>query len=291
VVVAEYAGWTARLVISAVFAAAAFGKLAARAAAMQAVADFGVPGLLVLALLAVFSAVVARVVLRGEHPACACFGAAGVTRVGVRTLARNGVLAVLAAVALACALASPRLPPAGRAAGLAVTVVLGAVLAWQGMQLRALRAQVSGPAVSQAAAEGLPAGSVAPEFALPGADGAGRTLEGLLAGGLPMVLVFLHPGCGPCRLIAGELPRWRQRRAGQVEIVVVSSGTLEENRLWAAEYGITGVLVQDRFEVARRYRLRGTPDAVLIGQDGRVRIGAAGGPAGIRELLATAAPM
>jgi thiol-disulfide isomerase/thioredoxin len=224
VVVAEYAGWTARLVISAVFAAAAFGKLAARAAARQAVADFGVPGLLVpavawllpgaeaavavavlpaatapwaagagLALLAVFSAVVARVVFRGEHPACACFGAAGLTRVGV----------------------------------------------W--------------------------------------------TLEGLLAGGLPVVLVFLHPGCGPCRLIAGELPRWRQRRAGQVEVVVVSSGTLEENRLWAAEYGITGALVQDRFEVARRYRLRGTPDAVLIGQDGRIRIGAAGGPAGIRS--------
>jgi hypothetical protein len=51
-----------------------------------------------------------------------------------------------------------------------------------------------------------------------------------------------------------------------------------------------GALVQDRFEVARRYRLRGTPDAVLIGPDGRIMVGAAGGPAGIRETLATAAP-
>jgi hypothetical protein len=130
------------------------------------------------------------------------------------------VLAAVAAVALLCSLAAPRLPPGVPAAGLAIAVALGAVLAWQGAQLRALRAQITGPAPSKAAAEGLPAGSLAPEFALPDVDGAERTLEGLLASGLPVVLVFVHPGCGPCKLIAGELPRWRQRQAGQVQIVV-----------------------------------------------------------------------
>jgi peroxiredoxin len=164
------------------------------------------------------------------------------------------------------------------------------VLTWQQVALRQLRAQVAGPVHSAGPAEGLSAGVVAPEFALPVVEGGEQTLGGLLTGGLPVVLVFVHPGCGPCELIAGELPRWRQRRAGELEIAVISSGSVEDNRLWASRHSIPGVLLQDRYEVARRYRLRGTPDAVLIGPDGRVRVGVAGGPAGIRELLATAVP-
>ncbi|WP_420623046.1 MauE/DoxX family redox-associated membrane protein [Candidatus Poriferisodalis sp.] len=61
------------------------------------------PAWLALALLAAFSAALARVLRRplDDRPVCACFGRWSAKPVGAGSLLRNGVLAALAVVALA----------------------------------------------------------------------------------------------------------------------------------------------------------------------------------------------
>lgn len=120
----------ARVVLAAVFAVAAWGKLTDLAGTRRAVRDFGVPApvapavafllpiaeltgavllllgdvigeIAAIVLLALFSAAVALSLARGRRPDCHCFGQARAQPVSGRTLARNAVLLLLAVFVLA----------------------------------------------------------------------------------------------------------------------------------------------------------------------------------------------
>ena len=117
----------ARLLLAAVFAVAAVGKLVGRSRTVETLAEFGVPesirrpaaialplaelaiavALLPAAtaawaavaaalLLAAFTAVVARTLLQGREVDCNCFGSLGPSRISRWTLARNALLLALA---------------------------------------------------------------------------------------------------------------------------------------------------------------------------------------------------
>ncbi len=117
----------ARLGLAAAFGIAGIGKLADREGTRRAVADFGVPDVLVgavalglpvvelliaaalvpvasatwaaiaaVALLIVFCAAIVRLLARGESPDCRCFGSLGSAQVGRGTLLRNLTLVGLA---------------------------------------------------------------------------------------------------------------------------------------------------------------------------------------------------
>ena len=313
--------WIARLILGAVFALSAFGKLADRAGTRKAVAEFAVPadwvgavawglplleaalavtllpsvtapwaGLAALLLLGVFTAAVARLLHRGQRPACSCLGAVSEEPIGAGTVVRNGVLMVIAVVVTWGSLTRPRVPqtlPGGYAVGLAALAMIGAVLFWLAGQVRVLRRQVDRQALSMLGAEGLPPGSVAPEFELPGSPGGRTSMERLLAGGTSVLLVFAHPGCEICAVLAGELPRWQERLLGRLTVAVIANGDIEENLAWGRERGLGAVplLVQSGNEAALRYRVRGTPSAVLVASDGRIAAPVARGPIAIRELL------
>jgi uncharacterized membrane protein YphA (DoxX/SURF4 family) len=121
----------ARLVLAAVFAIAAAGKLADRDGTRAAAIELGVPpeataafalalplaeltvaaalvldataragATAALALLLAFSAAIARSLAHGRRPDCHCLGQLRGGRVGSGTLARNFVLAVLAGLVL-----------------------------------------------------------------------------------------------------------------------------------------------------------------------------------------------
>jgi peroxiredoxin len=316
--------WIARLALAAVFALSASGKLADRAGTRRAVAEFGVPagravavawalplaeaclalallpsasapwaGLAALALLGGFTAAVARLLRRGRRPACSCLGAVSAEPIGPMTVVRNAALMAVAAAVTWGSLYRPQVPqalPAGRAWGLAALAIIGAELYWLAGQVRVLRRQVDRQALSMLGAEGLPPGSVAPEFDLPGSSGDRTSLQRLLDRGASVLLVFTHPGCDICAALAGELPRWQERLHARLTIAVIANGDVGENLAWGRGRGLADIplLVQSGNEAALRYRVRGTPSAVLVAADGRIAAPVARGPIAIRELLLSA---
>lgn len=322
--VADYGVWIARLLLCVVFALSAWGKFTDRSGARTAVAEFGIPdryvgvvawalplleaalavgllpgatapwaGLAGLLLLGVFTAAVARLLHLGRRPACLCFGSASEDPIGGATIVRNAALMVVGGVVVWGGLRRPQVPgtlPTDHAVGLAVVAIIAAMLVWLIEQVRVLRRQLDRQALSTLGAEGMPTGSVAPEFELADSHGGITGLQQLLARGTSVVLVFVHPGCDICATLAGELPRWQHRLRDRLTIAVIANGDVTENLVWGQERGLGEIpmLVQQGTEVALRYRVRGTPSAVLVDADGRIAAPVARGPIAIRELFVSA---
>lgn len=318
----ESLAWAMRVVFAMVFAVAAYGKSADRAGTQDAVAAFGVPDRLVAvaaralpiaeAILAVglvlpgvggvagaagvvllcgFTGLVVLRLRRGDRPACACFGEASVTPIGIGTIMRNFVLLVVGASATTGAVIYPRLPVAGLSGERLLVVTGGIVLAGiqvrQGLALRALRTARENDSARMALQ--LPIGARAPQFELPSTRGT-TSLRQLLAAGRPQILVFVHPGCGPCKSIAAHLPALAAEAGEHADVVIIGSGTVEQNALWHTEYGLEHYLVQRSNEIARRYAIDGTPTAIRIAPTGRIDSEPAPGAGGIRRLLRESIP-
>jgi hypothetical protein len=149
----------ARLLLAAVFAAAAAAKLLDRAATRRTLADFGLPARLArpgavglplaeaavavlllppptaswgaaaaLVLLLVFVLAMARSLARGRRPSCNCFGRQHSTPVGGLTLARNGGLAAVAGWVLL-------MGPGASLDGTALLILAFGAQAWLSSQL------------------------------------------------------------------------------------------------------------------------------------------------------------
>jgi peroxiredoxin len=198
-----------------------------------------------------------------------------------------------------------------------VFILVGGWLGWQllrqngrillrieALEKRLDESELGGPA----APEGLPVGSVAPEFDLPDLDGELRTLAQFR--NQPLLLVFFNPDCGFCRDLAPRLTSWQsegraprvpgpgfpEKDRGLVElgppnggrplVMVITTGEVEKNRQFFGEHKITGpVLLQKDSEVAAAYKANGTPTGYLIDAEGKIASELA---AGAEALLALA---
>jgi peroxiredoxin len=337
----------ARLLLAAVFVVAGVAKLADREGSRRAVADFGVPSalaaplgiLLPLAELAVAAALIptstafwgavgALVLLllfvagiganlaRGRRPDCHCFGQLHSSPAGWSTLARNGVLAAIAALLVWQGLEGEVGPSvigwigtlstaqllilAGGTVLLALLAVqwffLFGVLRQNGRLLARLtavedRLAAAGLAPSENGAHrtsGLPVGSLAPAFALQDLDGEEVTLDGLRARGKPVMLMFTDPSCEPCMDLLPDVGRWQQQYAAKLTIALVGRGSVEENSAEASEHGVENVLLQDDWEVADAYEIDATPGAVVVSPEGIIGSPVAQGPDEVEALLAQA---
>ena len=136
-------------------------------------------------------------------------------------------------------------------------------------------------------AKGLPVGTQAPGFELPGLNGERLTLDSLLASGKPVMLVFTNSGCGPCTEMLPEIARWQEDLAQTLTISLVSGGEPEENRAKSSEHGLRDVLLEDG-GVSDEYEVRGTPSAVLVRPDGAIGSSIAEGEEAIGALVAYA---
>ena len=107
---------------------------------------------------------------------------------------------------------------------------------------------------------GLPVGTVAPDFALPDANGRATSLDELRRGGRNVLLVFYpldwSPACSDqLSLYQEELPDFE--RLGTT-VVGISVDSVYSHGAWAAVRGLTMPLLADfnpRGEVARRYHV------------------------------------
>jgi thiol-disulfide isomerase/thioredoxin len=337
----------ARLVLAAVFAVAALAKLADRAGAHRAVADFHVPAVLVapvagllplaelgvaaallpaasarwgavgaLALLAAFCAAIAGSMIRGEAPDCHCFGQLHSEPAGGRTLARNGVLAALAALvvaepsgstgpsALAWLAHLGATATAALAGGVALAAVAGtgawfmlALLRQNGrllLRVDELEARLDGagvgpsPGAIAAAAQpayGLPLGTRAPDFKLSGLYGETVTLEALTASELPLLLLFTDPGCGPCNALLPQIARWQHEHAEELTLAVLTRGSAQDNRAKIREHGVGGVWLDPELSVYDAYQVPGTPAAVVVDPHGAIASEVAAGADAITALV------
>ena len=258
-----------RLLLALVFAVAGAAKLADREGSRQAIVDFGVPsalaaplGLLLplaelaiaatllpastawwgamgaLALLSVFVVGITYNLARGRKPDCHCFGQLHPAPAGWKTLARNGVLAVVAGFVLWEGYDGGAGPSAvawlGAVSTAQLLVLLGGVLVlillagqWWLLvhllrqngrllvRLEILEASLAaggsvapsknGTPVHQA--EGLLVGSEAPEFSLSGLHGETLTLDALRSSDKPVMMLIHGPRLRPLqRYAAGGGP-------------------------------------------------------------------------------------
>jgi thiol-disulfide isomerase/thioredoxin len=71
-------------------------------------------------------------------------------------------------------------------------------------------------------------------------------------------------------------------------ISLISRGSVEQNRAKSTEHGVTGVLVQEDWEVAQSYEAHGTPSAVLVRPDGKIGSPVTSGAEALQRLVAYA---
>ncbi len=309
-----------RIALAAVFVVSAVAKLTDRDGTRQAVAGFGVPARLVgvatlllapaelvtaalllpdataavglvltLGLLAAFTTVVVLALRAGRTVDCHCFGRLGGADISLRTVVRNGVLALLAVVGLAGL-------GADRDSGVPLALALGLVLAsgvvavegLAGRAARLRRERTEEQAFEEAMVETPAGGQPAPEFRLPTLAGGEETLDGLLADGRPLLLTFMMPGCGPCKAMRPAVARWVDAYPDRVRVVAVSRLTAEANVESYADFPRLEVLIDEDGAVSEAFGVAGTPAAVLVGPDGRRRGGLANGERLVRRLLAAA---
>jgi peroxiredoxin len=263
-----------------------------------------------LALLLGFAAVLGRALARGETPDCHCFGAIHSAPVGPAALVRVAVLGVLAVLVLASGHQLSVSAWIGRlhgasavatGAGVALALVLAAG-GWVALELLrahgrllqrvdALEAALTHAGLAlpdrngRQSAPGIAVGMPAPSFELADVDGRRTTLETLLAAGLPLLLVFTDPGCGPCRKLLPLVAGWERDQERELKIAVIGEGDAEAIRAKRVELELGVVLVQEQREVAEAYEVYGTPTAVLVSPDGQIASSPASGPAAITQLV------
>jgi methylamine dehydrogenase accessory protein MauD len=142
-------------------------------------------------------------------------------------------------------------------------LLLGALRALGLLRWRLEQLEATTP--SRLGRSGLKAGKKAPAFTLPTVAGGEVSLHDFA--GRKVLLVLMHPGCGPCHGLTPELNRLQD--AGGVQVLVVQNGDLETVRKWADEHRPRfPVAVQERLSLSTRYEAFATPFAFLIDERG-----------------------
>ena len=250
----------------------------------------------------------------GRQPDCHCFGQLHSEPVGASTLIRNVLLAIVAGFVVwqgaaynnvgISAVNWITMLTAFQAVTLVAGIILVALIAietWlllqtmtqQGRLLTRLELlEENGVGVGNSVenpVSGLPEDTIAPEFELPDLDGNLISLSAILAEGAETkksaFLVFTSPTCGPCQAMMPNYVEWQEKYADKVTMLMITQGTVEENRAKVAAYGVTHLLLQKDKEVADAYKVRGTPSGVAIRFDGGTYSKMAEGEDNIKALL------
>jgi peroxiredoxin len=279
-----------------------------------------------LALLTVFLTVISIALVRGRKPNCHCFGQLHSAPVGWPTVIRNGALAACAgwlasrgqwqsgpdlwawlatldshgrkvALVFGCVASFlflrqlDRSRPEGESIESQLPPAVDDEEAPEAAPASRKRpapapTEYSAPARTTPMGIGLPIGTPAPEFELPGITGEKRSLQSLREQG-DVLLVFSSPFCESCAALVSNLVRWMHEMEGLPNIVLVNVGTAQDNLTKLKEFDTSRVLLQPNFEVAEMYDCGTTPTAVLVGANGLIRSLLAVGGTAIKQLLSS----
>jgi thiol-disulfide isomerase/thioredoxin len=264
-----------------------------------------------IALLTLFSVAVSVRLAKGHAPSCNCFGQLKSAPVSWKTIVRNGVLALLAAIALSAGIAGETPSTFGwiRTLGeMNVIAVVGAamflVLAVAGLMafIAVLRSHgqlllrvdeleqrltaAGFDTIAQTQPEfGLAPGTVAPSFTSKDADDATVSLDDLLTAELPVLLLFSSSGCSPCKTLMPSVSEWQNQHPDRLTIAIANGAKRDARNAEAKEHGLKRVLDDEDLALYKAYQASGTPSAVLIAADGTIASYVATGTDAITELL------
>lgn len=127
----------------------------------------------------------------------------------------------------------------------------------------------------------IPVGELAPTFTLPTLTAGAVSLDDFR--GTPTLLVFWRPSCGFCQRLLPDLVAWEANRdAASPHMLIVSSGTVEENRALGLQ---STIVLDDTLATGLAYGAQGTPAAVLIDADGRIASELAAGQPDVLALV------
>jgi thiol-disulfide isomerase/thioredoxin len=268
-----------------------------------------------VALLTLFTVAIAISVARGRAPDCHCFGQLHSAPAGWRTLARNGVLLGIGLVALAGSVAEePKSAVAwigelsdSELALLAVGATAAAVIAVGGAAFLSLmrsygqvltRLERVEAALSTAGLDleeameadriGLEPGTAAPTFWAKSLRGESVSRDSLTESGLPSLLLFTSPHCGPCQALLPVVAEWQHEHAGALNVVIASDGTNEEIETETRELGLEHVITDADRQLYAAFQANGTPSAVLVAANGTIGSWVASGREWIEQLVANA---
>src|SRR5262249_3423183 len=104
-------------------------------------------------------------------------------------------------------------------------------------------------------------------------------LAPLLDRGLPVLLLFTSPTCGPCKALLPRAAAWQAEHDDVLTVAFASDG--EE----PAELELEHVLADGDLSLYGAFEASGTPSAVLIAADGTVASWLASGAEEIERLL------
>lgn len=263
-------------------------------------------------LLLAFCVAIGIAMARGRILNCHCFGQLHSAPVGWKTLARNGVLAALAAYVVIAGRDEPGTSAFAWAsdldavgwlalalgAGLVAVVGAGGYAVAHVMQsygrvlvrleaveehLRAAGLELEDP--DDMPELGLAPGTPAPAFELASIDGGRASLDNLREPGNPVLLLFTSPTCGPCSVLMPTIAEWQREHYGELTVVLVSDGDPDAIRAEASEHELVNVLVDEHLSTYDAYEANGTPSAVLIGDDGTVATWLAAGSDWIESVV------
>lgn len=256
-------------------------------------------GLLALALLALFTAAVARALKRGETPDCHCFGQLHSAPAGRVTLVRNAVLAGLAGFVVVAGWnggGASAVRWLGDLSSAGVVALVGgvvlALLCGAGSALFVTLLRQHGRLLLRVEElEAVLSHDLAvPEAPAPGLvfeDLDGRAVDLAALGDQETLLLFWDPDCGYCRGMLPDLREWEEAaEEDSPRLLVVSSGGPQANRALGLR---ATVLLDPGFAAAPTFGASGTPSAVLLDERGRIASEVAAGADEVLDLLGAGA--
>ncbi len=107
-------------------------------------------------------------------------------------------------------------------------------------------------------------GGPAPDVTLPDVDGNDIKLSQFL--GKPTLIIFWNTGCGYCQTMIQDLKAWESKPPkGAPQLLFISAGPTSDIRKQGFR---SPVMLESTFQIAQLFKVRGTPSAVLIDENG-----------------------
>lgn len=266
---------------------------------------FGAIGAAVL--LTVFIGGMIYQMAKGNAPDCHCFGQIHSEPVGISSLVRNLVFLLPAIVLISRGQTDQGLNIVGIDRDSLQLILVLVALFLLGIAIDFLRRIVTkqdeivrridilevvakdGGQVERETAgsphDGLPIGAVLPDFEIKDVDELARTTRSLASEGVPVLLFFVSPTCSPCKALVPKFQDWALELSGKVKVVLISSGTVEENvEKFGPDIARALFIGKDR-DFADAVNAKWTPSALFVDANGKIASHIAAGDTAMIELV------